>query len=520
MPAPQTSSSTRDKTLRLSVREQREADDAPAPRRARAPEQPAGAATTEPVVDLVRLTELLRFPLGSLRRHASLAWTSFLAIFATALLAAVFLPRTYEVETRILARRSMVLPALGNPRRTVPTESDAPARLAVEAVMSRESLTGIIKQNNLLAVLPDVISPLSLIKENVRAMIKGPRSERDQIDALVKLLEKRMIVAADNDKEGTVSIGIRWRDPATALSIVQTAQKSFLDKRYEQEVSLVKESIGILERYVLQANQSIATSMADLRRLPGVRADKGGAATIAAASKTTARSREITAEMARAQASLTSIRGALSQQEAAYTQRVSTAQAKLADLESKFGPAHPEVAASRKAYETASIEPSAMVTLRTQEQRLVGQLAQLGAAVPGSTDAGAELAMQRLNFERLMRERADSLEDPRVTYARSQLKIATTNYEDMLDRLEAARIELETAGAAFKYRYTIISPAQYPKQPAAPNVLVLIIGGLVCAGLAALFATTARDVLGGRVVEKWQISRQLGLPLLGEIHRT
>ena len=127
--------------------------------------------------------------------------------------------------------------------------------------------------------------------------------------------------------------------------------------------------------------------------------------------------------------------------------------------------------------------------------------------------------MQRLNFERLLRERADSLEDPRVTYARSQLKIATTNYEDMLDRLEAARIELETARAAFKYRYTVISPPQFPKRPDAPNTVLLVVGGLLCGIFAAVFTATARDVVDGRVVETWQIQRQLGLPLLGEIKR-
>ena len=512
MPTP-LNSAPREPNLRLA------SPDTRTPVRPSAPGRPTPESTVEPVVDMARLTELMRFPLGALRRHTKLATLAFLGVFGTAVAAAIFLPKTYLVETRILARRSMVLPALGNPRRTVPTESDAPARLAVQAVMSRESLTDIIESTKLLDKLPLIIHPLTQLKEQARAMVKGPRSEKDNVDILVKVLEKRMVVLADDDKEGTVSISLKWRDQESALAIVQRAQKNFLDKRYDQEVSLVKESIGILERQVLQANTSIATSMADLRRLPGVRVSTSEPQRIAVSSATAARTRAVNADMARAQASLTSVRNALGQQEAAYTQRVSALQARLTELESRFGTAHPEVAASRSALESASVEPASLVSLRREETRLVGQLAQLGAAVPGSTDAGAELAMQRLNFERLLRERADSLEDPRVTYARSQLKIATTSYEDLLDRLEAARIELETAKAAFKYRYTVISPAQYPKLPDAPNTILLVVGGLLCAAFAGVFAATARDVLSGKVVESWQIQRQLGLPLLGEISR-
>ncbi|MCC6241742.1 MAG: hypothetical protein IT353_02825 [Gemmatimonadaceae bacterium] len=495
----------------------------PPPPRETPRETPSGIrrpeSAVDPVVDMERLSELLRFPFGALRRHARLATLAFLGIFGTAIAAALFLPKTYRVESRILARRSMVLPALGNPRRTVPTESDAPARLAVQAVMSRESLIDIITATQLLDRIPDIVHPLTLVKEKARAMVMGPRSKKDDLDILVKMLEKRMLVLADDDKEGTVSISLRWRDQATALAIVQRAQQNFLDKRYDQEVSLVKESIGILERYVLSANTAIATSMAELRRLPGVRVNVSDPQRFAISAQTAARSRAVNAEMARAQAALTSVRNALGQQESAYMQRVSALQSRLTELESRFGPAHPEVAASRSALDAASPEPPALLALRREEQRLVSQLAQLGAAVPGSTDSGAELAMQRLNFERLLRERADSLEDPRVTYARSQLKIATTNYEDMLDRLEAARIELETARAAFKYRYTVISPPQFPKLPDAPNTLLLVVGGLFCAIFAAVFSATARDILNGRVVETWQVQRQLGLPLLGEIKR-
>jgi hypothetical protein len=35
----------------------------------------------------------------------------------------------------------------------------------------------------------------------------------------------------------------------------------------------------------------------------------------------------------------------------------------------------------------------------------------------------------------------------------------------------------------------------------------------------ALFGATAMDLAGGRVLESWQVDRQLGLPVLGEVPR-
>jgi uncharacterized protein involved in exopolysaccharide biosynthesis len=479
----------------------------------------ASGSPEEPLIDLAWLRDLLRFPFNALRRHSRLAIGAASAVLVATVLALLIAPRTYEVQSRILARRNMVLPALGNPRRTVPTESDAPAALAMEAVFSRDNLSAIIDSTGLVAKIPEIISLPRLLFENVRERVKGPRTDEEKHDMLVKLLEKRLFVATEDGTEGTVTIGIRWREPETALAVVQEAEERFLARRYDQEVELLNESIGILERYVQNANGSIANSMAALRDLPGVRIADLDTRRFTGAAQTSARTRALNGEMARLQAQLASVRGGREQQEAAYTQRLTTARARLAALQSRLGDAHPEVASARSDVELAGVLPPGLDELRSQERNLVDQLARLGASMPGTTDASAELAMQRLNFERLMQQRVDSLEDPRLTYARSQLKIAITNYEDMLERLEAARIELETARAAFKYRYSVTTPPELPKRAVSPNIPLLAIGGVLLAIAAAFFVAVGRDVLGGRIVEAWQVQRQLGLPVLGEVRR-
>jgi hypothetical protein len=104
-------------------------------------------------------------------------------------------------------------------------------------------------------------------------------------------------------------------------------------------------------------------------------------------------------------------------------------------------------------------------------------------------------------------------------YSQSRLRIATNKYEELLDRIDAARIELDTARAAFKYRYSVIDPAQVPKKALKPNPVVLILGGVMGGLMLALFCAIAADLRGRRLLERWQVERTLGLPVLGELGR-
>jgi hypothetical protein len=70
---------------------------------------------------------------------------------------------------------------------------------------------------------------------------------------------------------------------------------------------------------------------------------------------------------------------------------------------------------------------------------------------------------------------------------------------------------------AFKYRYTIIHPAQKPRQPVKPKPK-LVLGASLIAGLAlALLSTTVVDLRSRKLLESWQVERILKLPLIGEV---
>ena len=111
-------------------------------------------------------------------------------------------------------------------------------------------------------------------------------------------------------------------------------------------------------------------------------------------------------------------------------------------------------------------------------------------------------------------------EGPEIEYVKGQVRYALSNYNAFLDRLESARLELDSARAAFKYRYTIITPVQRPRGPIKPKP-VLVLGASLIAGFAlAVLSTALVDLRSRKLLENWQIERQLRLPLIGEVRST
>jgi capsular polysaccharide biosynthesis protein len=90
-------------------------------------------------------------------------------------------------------------------------------------------------------------------------------------------------------------------------------------------------------------------------------------------------------------------------------------------------------------------------------------------------------------------------------------------YAALRTEIETAQIDLETAQAAFKYRYSVVTPAHLPKRPTKPNVPLVVLAALVAALLCGPLLAVLVDVRTGRVLERWQIERLLERPILGEI---
>ncbi|MEA2766692.1 MAG: hypothetical protein QOK07_3096 [Gemmatimonadaceae bacterium] len=478
-------------------------------------EEPAWAYTREhePVfsLSLVDARAMATFPFRAIRRHRLAASLVGVATLAVTALAAVVLPRHYIVETKILAQPNFVMPALNNPRRAIPSESDAPTRLAGEAVMKQDNLLEIIRETNLISPILTSRSPLAKVEDYVRTLTGHELSTKQRTDNVVRLLRNRMWVVG---KDGTVTIGVDWTDPYTAYRITQTAQQNFFDQRHASEVAMISESVAILEGHVAETQAAIQEAVtqvnrsgAVIRRSAPARIPNAGAAAFSPNA----------AEIGSLQAALIARRQTISDLESARAQRIAALQNSLNELRNNYGPAHPQVVSTQESIRGLSSDSPQLTALRTEEASLRSRIVSLGGR-PGevSPQQASEPNLTRVALETLARPRPDSLEDPGVTYAKSRLKMATGDYEDMLQRLEAARIELQTARAAFKYRYTVVTPPQLPTRAAKPRVPLLLAEGCVLAVMLALFAGGVLDLGSGRLMERWQVTRRLHLPILAQ----
>jgi uncharacterized protein involved in exopolysaccharide biosynthesis len=101
-----------------------------------------------------------------------------------------------------------------------------------------------------------------------------------------------------------------------------------------------------------------------------------------------------------------------------------------------------------------------------------------------------------------------------------RVREARYRYQQMVERMNQAELELDASRAAFKYRYDVIWPAQVPKQPVSPNpIKVFGLGGFALL-LLSLAVATWLDWRSGLVLERWQVERELDLPVLGDLSRS
>jgi hypothetical protein len=460
--------------------------------------------------DVRHFLELVGFVVAALRRHRRAALSALAAVSLTAVVAALILPRSYAVETKLLAQRSLVMPALSNPRRNVPKEEDTPTRLASEAIINHTNLVAIVNATGLVAHSREHQPTLARLRDRALAAVFGAPTREQQVERLVGLLTRNMWVTVG---EGTVTIGVVWRDPNMAYRIVQAAQENFFEQRHSDEIALISESINILEQHATDVNSEIRSSLDSMSL---VRAGTPGPdrAPFVAALRRSAPS----AAVISAQTRLEAVRRTVGDLEQFRNRRLAEMQAQLADQRNTFGPAHPQIENTEQLIRSLSADSPQLQQLRREELELRATLGRLGAdqaPVAGASTTDPLMAMAALRgLERLQR---DSVLNERLQYARSRLKIAVSSYEDLLTRLDAARIELQTTRASFKYKYGVISPARVPTAPIKPRPMTLILGGVVLGTMLGVLIAVALDLASGRVLHVWQIQRSLGLPVLGEV---
>jgi uncharacterized protein involved in exopolysaccharide biosynthesis len=471
-------------------------------------------------------------------RHPGLAAVTLIVAVAIGVLAALFWPRSYDCDVRILAQHQLVLPALDNPNRTVPRDADAPTKNASDAILQHDNLVATIKELDLTARYQATRPPLLRFKDTILSFgAANKRTEAEQMGDMLGLLEKRLTVWAD---DSSITIAISWPDPQIGFEIVSFLQKNFLEARYDSNVNVIVEAIHILEERAKPQATEVDAALADLTKLENERRQSlaGAAATgprdgrapragAGAGGFSPQPAAGADADLAR---KLEDVRSRIRSITQERDRELMEAHQQLTDARATLGPMHPTVVALNNKIAQLEAPPSELHALEEREHQLVAALAApaAGTAAPAaSTPAPPPLPLLPAPPAAMPAPASSTAptiaelllrEDPEVTLARTSLQVASAKYGELLSRIEAANIELEVTRAAFKYQYTVVRPPEIARTPSKPNVTRLLILTLVAAPLLGVLAAGIRDLLRGRFVEPWQIERHLNLPLLGELN--
>jgi uncharacterized protein involved in exopolysaccharide biosynthesis len=438
-----------------------------------------GAAATFPTP-----VEVARFVAGALRRRWAIAVAVFLPIVGAACLYYRYKPPTYRVEARIVSQRpSAIVPGVG-------AGDDLPSRSAWDLVHRRENIEALIRNAGLLEGRGvDTSRPLA---GRLLELLRPPEvvHQEEPLDVLVRILDRRLEVTAEG---GAVEFKLDWSDAQVAYQIVQGAVQNFLEARHLQEVTSVDDVIAQLDGRTarLRADLEAAIASAAARRsAPGPR----GAAP---------RPRLPSEEAVRLRSLLEAKARALRDVEEFRSRRLAELQSQLGQARATLSDRHPTVVALQRDEEVLNHDSPQLTALREEERAVRAQYTARLASEGLTSDAVGALVPQPAEAG------APREEDPQVRDLRLQ-------YEQMNARVTSARVELDAARAAFKYRYEVVWPPRIPTEPYSPRPLVVLGGGFLLALLCGLLAAVLPELLSGRIVERWQVERVLGIPVVGE----
>ena len=479
------------------------------------------------LIDPQQIGNYLGFIVRAVGRRWLLAGTTALLMLSATTAAALYWPKAYNVDAKLLVQRNDVMASLVNPGRTIAREAESPTRAAEEVVLQHENLLAVIKQTDLLNEWEHTRVPLLKTKDEILARFRGPKTDEDKLDSMVGLLQQRLKIAAT--PEGSVTFDLRWPDPKVAYEIVDHAIQNFLQFRRVSETSAITDSIEILDQSVKTLEAQVTQTISELPKRRTSQPVRTAAAPtpVPAVPLVTAPSgppADVVRRLARMKADLDGRRQDIARLEESHRLQLSDAQSRLAAAKMVYAENFPTVIALRQSVAQLSRESPELTALRRETQGLESDYETLTTAIQ-STDAPAGVSAASLAAAGILAPRAriestpievdlasitgGDLNDPTSL----RLKVELAELATVRERANAARNELSSSQAGFKYQYTVIRPPQIPREPASPNVPLFLVAGILVSVLLAAMAAVAADLSSGRILEPWQVERQLGVPV-------
>ena len=477
------------------------------PQREGRPAEPVDAQTAD-LFDWALLRDWSLLLLSSPLRRKLLFATMFVTVFGATFVGLSSLPKSYTAESRILASK-------GNARGYLPGD-EAPTRDVTELVLSDSNLEALVRQTELVETYEGSRSRAGRLRDWLQTHVLGVHpTEDDRRDALVATLEKKLRVSIGG--EGTVTLDASWEDPQIAYRLVKAAQDNFLSSKESSEVSAISETMIILETHAASIREEIDAVLGELRTTLERDAAQSASSLPAgrrSAPAAVARKPFVNPKAESLRALLMAKRDEIRQKETERTRQLDGVQAELARLRTLYTEHHPLVVDAATRLEALRPEPPDLLELRAEAAQLEDEITTAG----GSVQAAATSAPRPLSFP-VEATAENKTGDPQVDYLAAQLRLLVTKYNNLLDRIDSARIDLETTQSAFKQRYRVIKPPHVPIRPDNLRPPLVVAVAFTLALALAFFAAAVADFSAGRIVRPWQVEWQLGLPVLARFEK-
>lgn len=459
--------------------------------------------------DYAKIRDHLQYVVHSIARHWLLALTVLVGVVSACLVALAVLPKTYHCEIKIQAQRNVVISTLAGLSRS--WDADLPTRAAADIVLRHDNLVSLVRKTDLASTWDASRAPLLRVKDGLLRLMRGDLPPDLKEEMLVGTLEQKLWVRTTED---TVTIGVDWPDAKMAYRLIQAAHSNFLEARQYNEVSAVSEAIGLLESRALESRERVLAALERVHQLRPQKPVKPHAET--APIRVVKSAPPVDPELERLRGQLQAKRQVIAEMEDIRRRRIAETSSRLADLKQVYSEFHPAVIDLEQSLQQEERQESPQLTALRQEYReLEARYDRRGGP---ALDAPESLSSARLPAEaiQISRSVSEEVESPEVEQAKADLKHEIGLYSSMAEKIDQAKLEMDTQRAAFAYRYGVLRPAGVPEAPDKPKSKVIIPVAVLLGLILGVLAATLADLRSGVLLERWQVQRQLDLEILGE----
>jgi len=470
--------------------------------------------TTNPAA--LPLMELIPAAWRETRRRFMILVILFSLIALVALGVAYTWPKQYHSSTSILVSEDNIIRHLLEGRAVATSVYDR-ALIAREVIFSRKVMDEVLEAGGWLANAPSLAE-----REQMASQIEGRTTIGTPRENLI------MISYSDNNPRRARLVAEQFAEQFIAESTEAKRRES--REAYEFVSDQVRQYQAILMESEVRLNQFLDSSE-DAR--PGTGNEVN--LRVAELRRDIDNWRLARMELESGQASLEAQLGGLSTEtgvqsyQAQLRQRIAVVQDELDTLLLGLTPLHPDVVRVRLQVEDLRAELAASSDRRTGptdgagfEHSLLHQ--ELGSALAGKRQEAAGLnarisATERLLEEELQRRRRVGDTDMQLAELTRDHSVNQNIYEDLLDRLENARLSMRLDEVGRGLTFSIHEPAMEPAQASGLRFAHLALGGMMAAVATPLGLILLLVRLDPRIRSPQSVERVTQSPVLGEMPR-